>query len=125
MLDLDVYEYIETLQRAVYKASDGKVRPFECLGMTLPEIIIVLEEGNELLNELLVLHSDIKVSILNAPHFFRRDKKPYKLHDFLPKLITEKLKQVIRPEDQVRLIKERGDALAATCRQLKNKKSKR
>ena len=93
--------------------------------MTLPEIIIVLEEGNELLNERLILHSDIKTSILNAPHFFRRDKKPYRLQEFLPKLITEKLKQVLRPEDQARLIQEQGDALAATCQQLKKKMNKR
>ncbi len=92
--------------------------------MTLAEIVIVLEEGNELLNDRLIIHSDLKTSILNAPHFSRRDKKPYKLIDFLPKIITNKLKPVIGPEDQVRLIQERGDALAAKCQKLKSKKKR-
>lgn len=125
MLDLDVYDYIETLQRAVYRSSEGKIRPRECLGMTLSEIIIVLEEGNELLDERLILHADLKTSILNGPHFGRKDKKPYILQNFLPKPVTEKLKQDIRPEDQARLIQERGDALAAKCQKLRTNKSKR
>ncbi len=89
--------------------------------MTLPEIMIVLDEGNELLNEKLIFHVDMKTATLNAPHFYKRNQKPYLPNEFLPKNIVKSLKKEARPEDQARLIQERGDALAAKCRMLKNR----
>lgn len=117
MLDLDVYEYIERLQRATYRASRGRVLPRDCLLLTLPEITIILEEGNELNKETIILHADMKTATLNAPHFYQRNQKPYEIRQFIPKPLARELKQEIRPEDQARLIQERGDALAAKCKQ--------
>jgi hypothetical protein len=117
MLDLDVFDYVDRLQRATYRASQGKVLPRECLLLTLPEIIIILEEGTELNQEILILHADMKTATLNAPHFYQRNQKPYEIKQFLPKPLARKLKQDLRPEDQARLIQERGDALAAKCKQ--------
>jgi hypothetical protein len=117
MLDLDVYDYVEKLQRATYKASRGNVLPRECLLLTLPEITIILEEGNELNQECIILHADLKAATLNAPHFYQKNQKPYDIKQFLPKPLAKLLKQELRPEDQARLIQERGDALAAKCKQ--------
>ena len=122
MLDLDVYDYIEQIQRAVYKASDRRVLPRDCLSLTLPEIIIILEEGNELDDEKIILHADLKTATLNAPHFYKRNQAQYKITEFLPKHLIDKFKVEIRPEDQARLIQERGNALAAKCSQYKNRR---
>jgi hypothetical protein len=90
--------------------------------MNLSEIAIVLDEGRELLDEKMIFHVDIKTAILNAPHFYKRNQKPYLPNEFLPKNIVKALKKEVRPEDQARLIQERGDALAAKCRQYKTRK---
>lgn len=87
--------------------------------MNLSEIAIVLEEGVESQNERMIIHGDLKAAVLNAPHFYKKNHEPYRLQEFIPKSLVNSLKQEIRPEDQAKLIQERGDALAAKCRLLK------
>lgn len=105
----------------MYKASGGRILPRECLLLTESEIIIILEEGNELFNERLILHADMKTATLNAPHFQKRNQKPYEIEEMLPKEVLKGLKRELKPEDQARLIKEKGDALAAKCKRIQNR----
>lgn len=99
-----------------------RITPRECLLMTLPEIAIILEEGIDFQNEKIILHADMKTSVLNAPHFYKKSQEPYRLYEFIPKQLANDLKQDARPEDQARLIQERGDALAEKCRRLKDRR---
>jgi len=90
--------------------------------MTLPEIAIIIHEGTELRYEHMIFHADLKTAVLNGSHFYKKNQKPYTLDEFLPSAIAKSLKSEAKPEDQARLIQERGDALAAKCRQYKTRK---
>lgn len=89
--------------------------------MNLSEIAIVLEEGVESQNERMIIHADMKASVLNAPHFTKKDHKPCLMQEFIPKNLVKSLKREITPEEQARRIKEKGDAQAAKCRMLKER----
>lgn len=83
----------------------------------MPEILIILEEGNEMCDEQLIMHYDLKTAMLNGPHYYKKNQTPYKIEEFLPKHLVSRFKHEVKPEDQARLIEARGNALAATCKQ--------
>ena len=82
--------------------------------MTIAELEIILSEGFDFQEELIIRHADLKTAILNAPRMERKDKRLWKVMDFLPKSIKDKLSKISEAE-QVERIKARGDAVAAKC----------
>lgn len=89
--------------------------------MTIAELEIILCEGFDYQEERVIRHADLKTSILNAPRMERKDKKLWKITDFLPTGLKAKLLKLSERE-QVERIKARGEAVAARC---KNKAAER
>lgn len=82
--------------------------------MSIGDVNIVLEEGLNEFHETVKMHVDLKVAIMNtnAPRMIKpKNGKIHSMKDFLPKDLikgsTER-QQCLTPEEQVKLISERG-----------------
>lgn len=83
--------------------------------------IETLQESNK--TELLK-HVDLKVSILNAPHFHREDGRPYEIENYIkkesiPKANRQPERSRLSAEEKAKRWKEAGDVLVAQCGNLK------